>query len=123
MNNTHKYIELAKKNKNRVEEKLLGYGDKVLLRGRILDKKRIIENEYGTFFLDIGDRRYVKINVYKRDLLKKYKYEVGDYIYGEFVIMVRKVKSTGNYSVEFKLIDIFTYGGDNWKGRDDNDSK
>lgn len=108
--NVRDYFELAKKSRERVEREFIGYGDKVLLRGRILDKKRIIEKEFGTFFMDIGDNRYVKINIYD-GLLKKHKYEVGDFIFGEYKIMIRKVKASGNYSVEFKLVNIITYQG------------
>jgi hypothetical protein len=81
----------------------------VKIGGVICSNGRKVYNNYGTFLCSVGDNVRIKVNVYNPEFISKYGFNSGDYFKGECNIMIRKVKSSNNYVVEFRLLDIKEY--------------
>lgn len=109
--------DLSSANDNRNEKNKFNLYNEMVFCGMIV-KKSFVNNEKGTILCKVGKYNgNAKINIYKKDFLKMYPFEVGDLIEGKCELYFRRIKSNNKYSVEFKLNEI------NWYKRNNGDTR
>jgi len=95
-------------NRNRNNQEFRTYNF-VKIGGIVCSNGRKVFDNYGTFLCSVGDNVRIKVNVYNPEFISKYGFNAGDCFKGECNIMIRKIKSSSNYVVEFRLLNIKEY--------------